>query len=125
MVTWGGVSIDVEADNNSDSGRGTDIVEKEIKPNLDEGEKIKVKIAVGVKGRLTNTVRTYGGEVVGAMNLQSEGRWFEACRRVVSFTDSYLLSLVDPDFVQARSSFGFSLYISCLKVFYSCLATTQ
>ena len=61
MVTWGGVSIDVEADNNSDSGRGTDVVEKEIKPNLDGGEKINVKIAVGAKGRLTNynSVWTY------------------------------------------------------------------
>ena len=54
MVTWGGVSIDSEVDNNSDSGRGTDITEKENKPNLDGGETISVKVPVGVKGRVTN-----------------------------------------------------------------------
>lgn len=50
VVSWGGVSLDLETDNNSDSGRGTEILEKETKPNLDGGEKISVKIAVGLKG---------------------------------------------------------------------------
>ena len=54
MVTWGGVSIDSEVDNNSDSGRGTDIIEKENKPNLDGGETISVKVPVGATGRVTN-----------------------------------------------------------------------
>ena len=54
MVTWGGVSIDSEVDNNSDSGRGTDIIEKENKPNLDGGETISVKVPVGATGRETN-----------------------------------------------------------------------
>ena len=53
MVSWGGVSIDSEVDNNSDSGRGTDIIEKENKPNLDGGKTISVKVPVRVKGKVT------------------------------------------------------------------------
>jgi len=52
MVSWGGVSVDLDVDNNSDSGRGTEILERETKPNLDGGEKVNVKIAVGMKGEL-------------------------------------------------------------------------
>lgn len=47
MVSWGTISFD---DDNSDSGRGTEVSEKEIKPNLDEGEKVNVKVAVGLRG---------------------------------------------------------------------------
>ena len=61
MVSWGGVSIDSEVDNNSDSGRGTDIIEKENKPNLDGGKTISVKVPVGVKGKVTK--RKHGGRV--------------------------------------------------------------
>ena len=51
MVSWGGVSVDLDVDNNSDSGRGTEILERETKPNLEGGEKVNVKIAVGMKGK--------------------------------------------------------------------------
>ena len=61
MVSWGGVSIDSEVDNNSDSGRGTDIIEKENKPNLDGGKTISVKVPVGAKGKVTK--RKYSGGV--------------------------------------------------------------
>ena len=49
MVSWGTLSFD---DDNSDSGRGTEVSEKEIKPSLDEGEleKVNVKVAVGLRG---------------------------------------------------------------------------
>ena len=49
MVSWGGVSIDGES--TSDSGRGTEILERETKPNLDGGEKISVKVPAGIKGK--------------------------------------------------------------------------
>lgn len=48
MVSWGTVSFDTD---NSDSGRGTDISEKEIKLNMDAAEKVNVKVAVGLKGK--------------------------------------------------------------------------
>ena len=51
MVSWAGVSIDVDAENTSDSGRGTEILEREAKPNLDGGEKISVKVPAGIKGK--------------------------------------------------------------------------
>ncbi len=47
MVSWGTVSFD---DDTSDSGRGTEVSEKEIKPNLDGGLKVNVKVAVGLRG---------------------------------------------------------------------------
>jgi len=47
MVSWSTLSFD---DDNSDSGRGTEVSEKEIKPNLEEGEKVNIKVAVGLKG---------------------------------------------------------------------------
>ena len=47
MVSWGTLSFD---DDNSDSGRGTEVSEKEIKPTLDEGEKVNVKVSVGLRG---------------------------------------------------------------------------
>ena len=47
MVSWGTISFD---DDNSDSGRGTEVSEKEIKPSLDEGEKVNIKVAVGIRG---------------------------------------------------------------------------
>ena len=46
MVSWGGVSFDTD----NDSGRGTEISEKEIKPTLGGGEKVNVKVAVGLRG---------------------------------------------------------------------------
>lgn len=51
MVSWAGVSIDVDAENTSDSGRGTEILERETKPNLDGGEKISIKVPAGIKGK--------------------------------------------------------------------------
>lgn len=67
MVTWGGVSIDSEVDNNSDSGRGTDIIEKENKPNLDGGETISVKVPVGATGKLVPlNFEIQGGQDEGA-----------------------------------------------------------
>lgn len=47
MVSWGTLSFD---DDNSDSGRGTEISEKEIKHIIDEGGKVNVKVAVGLRG---------------------------------------------------------------------------
>lgn len=49
IVSWGGESFDVDTETYSDSGRGTEILEREQKPILD-GEKINVKIPVGMKG---------------------------------------------------------------------------
>lgn len=51
LVSWGGESFDVDTETYSDSGRGTEILEREQKPILD-GEKINVKVPVGMKGEL-------------------------------------------------------------------------
>ncbi|XP_022789596.1 disks large homolog 2-like [Stylophora pistillata] len=50
MVSWGTVSFDTD---NSDSGVGSGILEKEFRPNIDASEKlVTVKIAVGLWGQL-------------------------------------------------------------------------
>lgn len=60
MVSWGTLSFD---DDNSDSGRGTEVSEKEIKPTLDEGEKVNVKVSVGLRGQLLPLdFEIYGGQ---------------------------------------------------------------
>ncbi|KAL9971400.1 hypothetical protein ACROYT_G023920 [Oculina patagonica] len=60
MVSWGTVSFD---DDTSDSGRGTEVSEKEIKPNLDGGLKVNVKVAVGLRGQLLPLdFEIYGGQ---------------------------------------------------------------
>jgi len=60
MVSWGTLSFE---DDNSDSGRGTEISEKEIKPSLDEGDKVNIKVAVGLRGQLLPLdFEIYGGQ---------------------------------------------------------------
>lgn len=61
MVSWGTVSFDTD---NSDSGVGSGILEKEFRPNLDESEKlVTVKIAVGLWGQLLPlNFEIYGGQ---------------------------------------------------------------
>jgi len=60
MVSWGTLSFD---DDNSDSGRGTEVSEKEIKPNLDEDDKVNVEVAVGLRGQLLPLdFEIYGGQ---------------------------------------------------------------
>ena len=38
-------------DIDSDSGRGTEIMERDSTPNLDEAEKTSIKLPVGLKGK--------------------------------------------------------------------------
>ncbi|XP_074626495.1 uncharacterized protein LOC141884581 isoform X1 [Acropora palmata] len=53
IVSWGEESWNRDIDSNSDSGRGTEIFEKEPKTNLDAAEKINIKVPAGPKGVLS------------------------------------------------------------------------